>query len=160
MQIACAECHCNPQICKVKIINDCNLCIKEDKDSCCCRSVHNQSIRNSCRYGFSRLTEFLGQIKYLYAAALGIEILCITAAEIGENTALYLFGFNWIGIPIAYLMGYGLAGFVTFVTILGRYNYNRSKHILITDTCCSVLGQCADKGFLINLRIIFLNFGI
>jgi hypothetical protein len=26
-------------------------------------------------------------------------ILCIAAAEIGENTALY-FGFNWTGIPI------------------------------------------------------------
>jgi hypothetical protein len=160
MQIACAECHCNPQICKVKIIYDCNLCIKESKDFCCCRSVHNQSIRDSCRNGFSRLTEFLRQIKYLYAAALGIEILCITAAEIGENTALYLFGFNWIGIPIAYLMGYALAGFVTFVTILGRYNYNKSKRILITDTCCSVLGQCSDKGFLTNLRTTFLNFGI
>ena len=38
------------------------------------------------------------------AAALGLKILCIAAAEIGENTALYLFGFNWTGIPIAYLM--------------------------------------------------------
>jgi hypothetical protein len=62
----------------------------------------------------------------LYAAALGLKILCIAAAEIGGNTALYLFGFNWTGIPIAYLMGYGLAGFVTFIMILGRYNYDRN----------------------------------
>jgi hypothetical protein len=41
-------------------------------------------------------------VKGLYAAALGIEILCISAAEIGENTGLYLFGFNPGGIAIAY----------------------------------------------------------
>jgi hypothetical protein len=69
----------------------------------------------------------------LYAAALGIEILCITAAEIGENTALYLFGFNWIGIPIAYSMGYGLAGFVTFIMILGRYNSDHKEHQVVID---------------------------
>jgi hypothetical protein len=34
----------------------------------------------------------------LYAAALGIEILCIAAAEIGENTGLYIFGFNTKGL--------------------------------------------------------------
>jgi hypothetical protein len=32
--------------------------------------------------------------KKLYAAALGIEILCIMSAEIGENIGLYTFGFN------------------------------------------------------------------
>jgi hypothetical protein len=61
----------------------------------------------------------------LYAAALGIEILCIAAAEIGENTGLYIFGFNAGGIVIAYVMGYALAGFVTFVTIIGRYDNHR-----------------------------------
>lgn len=40
------------------------------------------------------LRSFLMYAKDLYAAALGIEILCIAAAEIGENTGLYLFGFN------------------------------------------------------------------
>jgi hypothetical protein len=156
----CAECDCNPQICQGMLIDDCNVCTKMSKDLCCCKSVHNHPIPNNRRYHLRRVTEFLGQIKYLYAAALGIEILCIAAAEIGENTALYLFGFNWIGIPIAYALGYALAGFVTFVTILGRYNYNQSKRILVTDTCCSVLGQCADKGFLTNLKITFHNFGI
>jgi hypothetical protein len=63
----------------------------------------------------------------LYAEALGIEILCIAAAEIGENTGLYLFGFNLIEIPIAYAIGYALAGFTTFIAILGRYDYYGSS---------------------------------
>jgi hypothetical protein len=33
------------------------------------------------------------------------------------------FGFNAIGVIIAHVMGYTLASFTTFVTILGRYNY-------------------------------------
>lgn len=61
----------------------------------------------------SGLLGFFRHAKSLYAAALGIEILCIAAAEIGENTGLYLFGFNLVGIPIAYAMGYSLAGFTT-----------------------------------------------
>ena len=55
----------------------------------------------------------------MYAAALGIEILCIMSAEIGENIGLYTFGFNLHGIVIAYVLGYALAGFSTFMTILG-----------------------------------------
>ena len=94
----------------------------------------------------------------LYAAVLGIEILCIAAAEIGENTGLYLFGFNLVGIPIAYAMGYALAGFTTFATILGRYNYYGSSKKKI-DSCCSVLEQGgAGSGFLSNLRTTFRNF--
>lgn len=96
----------------------------------------------------------------MYAAALGIEILFITAAEIGENTGLYIFGLNWIGVPVAYVMGYGLAGFVTFVTIHGRYNFSQCRRTLVIDSCCSVLGRCAEKGFLAYLRTAFLNFGI
>jgi hypothetical protein len=34
---------------------------------------------------FSSITTFLGNAKGIYAAALGTEILCIAAAEIGEN---------------------------------------------------------------------------
>jgi hypothetical protein len=106
----------------------------------------------------SGLFQFLKNIKALYAAALGIEILCISAAEIGENSGLYLFGFNLIGIPIAYAMGYGLAGFTTFVTILGRYNYGSNRKI---DSCCSsVFEQGAGLGFIPNLKITFKNFVI
>jgi hypothetical protein len=105
-----------------------------------------------------RLCQFLRNIKALYAAALGIEILCIGAAEIGENTGLYLFGFNLVGIPISYAMGYALAGFTTFIAILGRYNYasNNDK----VDSCCSLLEQGAGSGFIPNLKTTFKNFVI
>lgn len=105
----------------------------------------------------SGLSQFLRHVKGLYAAALGIEILSISAAEIGENTGLYLFGFNLIGIPIAYATGYALAGFTTFVAILGRYNYAPSNSGKI-DGCCSVLEQGAGLGFIPNLKITFKNF--
>jgi hypothetical protein len=107
----------------------------------------------------SLLSQFFRRVQALYAAALGIEILCIAAAEIGENTALYLFGFNLVGIPIAYAMGYALAGFTTFATILGRYNYYGSSRKKI-DSCCSVLDQSAGSGFLSNLRTMFRNFAV
>jgi hypothetical protein len=107
----------------------------------------------------SGLFQFLRNIKALYAAALGIEILCIAAAEIGENTGLYLFGFSLVGIPIAYAMGYALAGFTTFAAILGRYSYySSSKRI---DSCCSsVFEQGAGSGFIPNLKTTFKNFVI
>ena len=76
------------------------------------------------------LRSFFFYAKGLYAAALGIEILCIAAAEIGENTGLYLFGFNPGGIAIAYIMGYSLAGFTTFVAILGRFGNRHSDEKL------------------------------
>ena len=60
----------------------------------------------------------------MYSAALGIEILCIMTAEIGENIGLYTFGFNLIVITLAYIIRYALAGFTTFMTILGRYSFS------------------------------------
>lgn len=56
------------------------------------------------------IRSFFSYAKGLYAAALGIEILCIAAADIRENTGLYLFGYNASGIVITYVMGYALAG--------------------------------------------------
>jgi hypothetical protein len=110
----------------------------------------------------STLIQFLRNVKALYAAALGIEILCIAAAEIGENTGLYILGFNHIGLPIAYAMGYGLASFTTFATILGRYKYGCGDNKI--DSCCSsVLEQGNDnksRGFFSNLIITFKNFGL
>jgi hypothetical protein len=106
----------------------------------------------------SGLFQFFKNIKALYAAALGIEILCIASAEIGENTGLYLFGFNLVGIPLAYAMGYALAGFTTFAAILGRYNYASNNGKI--DSCCSVLEQGAGSGFIPNLKITFKNFVI
>jgi hypothetical protein len=65
----------------------------------------------------------------MYGEALGTEILCIAAAEVGENSGLYLFGFNLTGRPIVYAMGYALAGFTAFAAILGRYNYASNNKI-------------------------------
>jgi hypothetical protein len=136
-------------------------------DDCCasgsCEKKNNDAVQGNIRartslsssLSSSGLSRFIRNIKALYAAALGIEILCIAAAEIGENTGLYLFGFNLIGTPIAYAIGYALAGFTTFVAILGRYNYGSNRKI---DSCCSVLEQSAELGFISNLKITFKNF--
>jgi hypothetical protein len=58
----------------------------------------------------------------MYPSEFGIEMLCIMTAEIGENIGLYTFGFNLMGITLAYITGYALAGFPTFMTILGKYS--------------------------------------
>ena len=74
---------------------------------------------------------------------------CVFCAEIGENTSLYLYGFNPLGIAIVYILGYALAGFTTFATILGRYNHGSPKQSMCS--CCSVLEQDSQKGFISNL---------
>jgi hypothetical protein len=159
----------------------CSLCIK---NVCCCTRIHKPTkiltentkltaLDDCCSSGIckndivkqttapqrssSSLLQFFRNVKGLYAAALGIEILCIAAAEIGENIGLYLFGLNIVGIPIAYAMGYALAGFTTFATILGRYNYGSKDKI---DSCCSVLEQGAGRNFIPNLKTTFKNFAI
>ena len=99
---------------------------------------------------------FFHHTRTLFAAALGIEILCISAAEIGENSAFYFFGYNLQGIILGYIMGYSAAGFTTFTTILGRYDLRSVK----IDSCCSVLEQQSNKGFLHNLINTFKNFAI
>ena len=48
-----------------------------------------------------------------------------------------------------------MAGFTTFVTIFGRYDFRDNAKI---DTCCSVLEQHSNKGFLLNLLTTFRNF--
>ena len=92
--------------------------------------------------------------------ALGIEILCIASAELGENAGLFLFGYrNPTGIAIAYAMGYGLASFSTFATILGRYNYGSNKENMCS--CCSILEQQSQSIEIISaLSTSFKNFVI
>jgi hypothetical protein len=148
----------------VKIINT------NEPDDCCasgfCQNNNNNRDDSALQHKLtaqslspsSGFSQFLRHVKGLYAAALGIEILCIGAAEIGENTGLYLFGFNLVGIPIAYAMGYALAGFTTFIAILGRYNYASNNGKI--DRCCSVLEQGAGSGFIPNLKITFKNFAM
>lgn len=91
----------------------------------------------------------------MYVTALGIEILCIMSAEIGENMGFFLFGYQRIdGISIGFILGYALAGFSTFATILGRYNLDN-----VIEGCCSAL-DCKDKRFISSLKTTFRNFAI
>ncbi len=91
----------------------------------------------------------------MYVSALGIEILCIMSAEIGENTGFFLFGYQRIdGISIGFILGYALAGFATFASILGRYNLDN-----VMDGCCSAL-DCKEKGFISGLKTSFRNFAV
>jgi hypothetical protein len=146
----CSECHCIEGDCNNVNFNDCTYCTKE---VCCCIDLHLDKIGSNKRH----VLLFFGCVRTFFAAALGIEILCIMAAEIGQNSGLYFFGYNILGIIIAYVMGYALAGFTTFVTILGRYDFRNNAKI---DTCCSVLEQQSSKGFFPNLLITFKNFGM
>jgi hypothetical protein len=88
----------------------------------------------------------------MFAAALGIEVLCISFAELGENVGLYVFGFNPAGIAIAYVMGYALAGAATFLTILGRRGFCNDHG------CCSVLENGNRKGFYPNFAGTMRDF--
>ena len=148
MVIQCSECHCIERDCKDLKFNDCNYCTK---DTCCCTGL----LTDKTGINKQLLVLFIGHVRIFFAAALGIEILCITAAIIGENTALYLFGYNLQGIVFGYVMGYAAAGFATFMTILGRYSFSTK-----IDSCCSVLEQQSNKGFAANLIITFKNFGL
>jgi hypothetical protein len=87
----------------------------------------------------------------MYATALGIEVLCILAAEIGENSSFAVFGYKTIsGIVVGYLIWYVLSSFTTFATILGRYNYDSDERTLCG--CCSVLEENDNtKGPILNL---------
>jgi hypothetical protein len=152
--IVCSECKCSINNCNNndKFLNNrikCKNCIK---DICCCITIHNNRLRKTSLSLKSKSTLFFNITKNLLPAALGIEILCIMAAEIGENIGLYTFGFNLIGIALAYVIGYTLAGFTTFMTILGRYSGTGLK----IESCCSVLERQSNKGFLSNM---FLTFG-
>jgi hypothetical protein len=184
MSVKCAECQCTPRECLNFSANQ--LCQNCSKEICCCISIHHTSLnlnpmdyssccsndescnneRNNSGIVISprtttngnSISRFLRYVKRLYAAALGIEILCIAAAEIGENISLYILGFNHIGLPIAYVIGYSLATFTTFATILGRYKYGSSNSNI--DSCCSVLEQDHKNGFISNVVITFKNFGL
>ena len=157
--VVCYECKCSLIDCNNdELINNgikCRNCIKE---ICCCIKIHTHKVRKQTLSLSSNLSLksksklYFSITKNLLPVVLGIEILCIMAAEIGENIGLYTFGFNLSGITLAYIIGYALAGFTTFMTILGRYTGTGLK----IESCCSVLEQQSNKGFLSNM---FLTFG-
>ena len=67
--------------------------------------------------------------------------------------SFFIFGFKTpFAIAMSYVLGYGLAGFTTFVTILGRYNLER-----VVDGCCSAL-EDEHNGFVFNIKTTFKNF--
>jgi hypothetical protein len=142
----CSECDCISELCKIVDSKHCMRCTKK---TCCCITMHRPQKK-------SHILMFFHHTRTLFAAGLGIEILCISAAEIGQNSAFYFFGYHLQGIILGYTMGYAAAGFTTFMTILGRYDLSKTK----IDSCCSVLEQQSNKGFLPNLVITFKNFGI
>lgn len=124
----CEQCLCLPAECKRQ---QCIVCSEQK----CCASAH---------------PGLFGRTRNLFAAALGIEILCIASAELGENAGLYLLGFNPAGIAIAFAMGYALAGLATFVAILGRGR---------ADPCCSsMLEHESRMGFLPNFQGTLRDF--
>jgi hypothetical protein len=140
----CVDCLCVPELCSKIKLEDCKICIKDD---CCCIEIHLKEGEKSVT------AKFFLNTKNMYASALGIEILCILSAEIGQNSSFLLFGYkDPFGIAMGYVLGYGLAGFTTFATILGRYNLEK-----VTDSCCSVL-EHKSNGFLSNLKSTFKNF--
>jgi hypothetical protein len=134
----CSQCLCVPA--------ECDQCLVCSSQSCCASAHAGQQSR------FSAFMQSMARAKNLFAAALGIEILCISFAELGENAGLYLFGLNPAGIAGAFALGYGLAGVATFVAILGR---SRGAHI---DSCCSVLEHGERKGFWPNLKGTLRDF--
>ena len=145
MTMKCSECDCVMALCKDVDFKHCVRCTKQ---TCCSIAIHRSNKQNS-------ILTFFHHTRMFFAAALGIEILCISATEIGQNTIFYFFGYHLQGIILGYIAGYAAAGFTTFMTILGRYDLNRK-----INSCCSVLKQRSNKGFLPNLFTTFKNFGI
>ena len=108
--IVCSECKCSINNCNNndEFLNNrikCKNCIKE---ICCCITIHTNTLRKkylslSPNLSLkSKSTLFFNITKNLLPVALGIEILCIMAAEIGEKYwtlhIWFQFNRNCIGI--------------------------------------------------------------
>ncbi|HEX6067286.1 MAG TPA: hypothetical protein VFZ05_00670 [Nitrososphaera sp.] len=132
----CSQCLCVPAQC-TQI--QCLVCDEKK----CSASTHSRP---------GTLRSFFSYSKAMFAAALGIEVLCISFAELGANAGLYVFGINPAGIAIAYVMGYALAGVATFLTILGRSGTGDARG------CCSVLEHANRKGFYPNFAGTIRDF--
>jgi hypothetical protein len=86
----CSECQCTARDCRDF---ECSACTK---DVCCCLPRKEHSVYR-----------FFQTASKLYPTALAIEILCICAAELGENSSfLVLFRYRTaIGITLGYILG-------------------------------------------------------
>lgn len=136
----CSECLCVPAECNSKF--QCLVCSEQK----CCTGAHAKSSAPAA------IKNFFFHSRQMFAAALGIEVLCISFAELGENAGFFIFGFNPAGIAIAYAMGYALAGAATFLTILGRHGAGEMCG------CCSVLEHEGRKGFVPNFAGTLRDF--
>lgn len=105
-------------------------------------------------------SRLLRETRWLFLAALGIETLCIASAEIGGIMGFYFFGFSALGIVMSYMLAYGLAGFVTFASILGRAAADHYHHATMACSCScgSLLEHGAESGFASNIKLTFRSF--
>jgi hypothetical protein len=150
--LICYECKCSPDSCSSSILLRCKNCIKK---TCCCPSIH----KSKFSLNTNLISLLFKNVRKMFAAALGIEILCIMSAEIGQNGGLYILGFNLVGITLSYMIGFLLAGFSTFMSILGRHDFSNVYNAKIEGRgCCSFLEVNSSKGFIFNLVETFLNF--
>ncbi|MDE1726087.1 MAG: hypothetical protein KGH89_02330 [Thaumarchaeota archaeon] len=78
------------------------------------------------------------------------------SAQIGQSISFLLFGYHDLfGIITSYAIGYGLASFTTFCTIIGRYDVKNEL-----DSCCSALEHEDTLGLVSNLKTTFRDFAI
>jgi hypothetical protein len=105
-------------------------------------------------------SRLLRETRGLFLAALGIETLCVASAEIGGIMGFYFFGFSALGIVMSYMLAYGLAGFVTFASILGRAAADHYHHATMACSCsCGfLLEHGAESGFASNIKLTFRSF--
>lgn len=93
--------------------------------------------------------QFFGHARAMFAAALGIEVLCLRSAELGQSAGMYMLGTSPAGLGAAMAAGYALAGVSTFLTILGRASGRDGDYR--HSSCCSVLENGGRKGLAANL---------
>ena len=105
-------------------------------------------------------SRLLRETRGLFLTALGIETLCVASAEIGGIMGFYFFGFSALGIVMSYMLAYGLAGFVTFASILGRAAADHYHHATMACSCScgSLLEHGAESGFASNIKLTFWSF--
>ncbi|HXV46176.1 MAG TPA: hypothetical protein VD736_05840 [Nitrososphaera sp.] len=102
----------------------------------------------------SYTARLLGEARRMLAPAFGIEVLCVASAEIGGLLGLYYYGFNPLGIIMAYVLAYALAGSTMFASILGRGGAHSHEEEIMRG--CSTEH---DSGFAANFKQTFVNFG-
>jgi hypothetical protein len=76
--------------------------------------------------------------------------MCFFSASTGQTMSIYWLGYNQNGITVGYLCGFGLAGFLTLCTILGRMKRNSDGSLQYSG--CLILNHSHPKGFISSLK--------